>query len=911
MSLFAPGILLLARMPFSRKLILVAGGFLIAMVVSCGMLAWTLNKDIAFVRSERLGVQALAPLTTLVHELTRHRSQAIAAHIGRTSLPADAGAPVDAALLALAAWSSGPGAGFGMAMRTAALREEWQALRGGAGDAAKEFERHGALLDHCIALAGAIADASSLSLDPVMDSYALGDLVASRGLLAVDALGRLAASAAALPSKRAADKPTLLRLAADHRDVESTVAAARADIDRAIDFNSALKPDVSALVQRFSESASGFENRAESALLEAAVPTLTGDAALTAAEPAIEDTQALLLSMLPVLDRRLAERESAAQQHLWTAISVCAVALLLSSYLFQCFVIALRRGLRGVLGAAAELAEGRYPETVALGTRDELQTIGDRLASVAEALREHDARRAEHLRQAAKLTAALGASSVGLMIVGPDERLEYLNPAMADMLLPQQAVLGLSAGVDAARLIGLPFDRFGAELAALAAEARKSGHSVQRRIHLGSGGFDVALASVRDSDGRLLGLVLQWAECTQQLALDAQVAAIVRAAAAGDFEQRVAVEGLSGGMRARADNLNRLLDAVVGNMLQLDEVFARLSNGDLTRTMPHSDGATGLFARLSNSANATIRRLAALVAGIQGAAGHVNQAAGEIAAGNLDLSQRTEQQAAAIEETASSMEELTGTVRSNADAAREASELVQKTCTVARDGGQLMTEVIGDMRAIEQATAKVTDIVALIDSIAFQTNLLALNASIEAARAGERGRGFAVVASEVRNLAGRVAAAAGEVKQLCSDSIDKVSVGARRANRAGETVGGVVSSIQHIARLIENISGASVQQSESLVQINAAVAQMDDSTQQNAALVEQASAAAGSLRQQSAELAQMVAAFQLLPLAPPAVPDERSSSMTAANAVAPATAQRRRASARGGAAVQEAAWTEF
>ncbi len=238
-------------------------------------------------------------------------------------------------------------------------------------------------------------------------------------------------------------------------------------------------------------------------------------------------------------------------------------------------------------------------------------------------------------------------------------------------------------------------------------------------------------------------------------------------------------------------------------------------------------------------------------------------ASAEIAAGNLNLSSRTEAQASSLEETAAAMEELTSTVRQNADNARQANQLVMSASGQARQGGQVVGDVVATMGAISDSSRRIADIIGVIDGIAFQTNILALNAAVEAARAGEQGRGFAVVASEVRSLAQRSAAAAKEIKDLIGASSEQVEAGARLVDTAGATMTGIVQAVQRVADLMSEIDAASSEQSQGIGQVNVSIAAMDDVTQQNAALVEEAAAAAGALEEQAARLAQVVSGFKL------------------------------------------------
>jgi methyl-accepting chemotaxis protein len=294
---------------------------------------------------------------------------------------------------------------------------------------------------------------------------------------------------------------------------------------------------------------------------------------------------------------------------------------------------------------------------------------------------------------------------------------------------------------------------------------------------------------------------------------------------------------MSGFFRQISDGINGLLEA---NSKALDDVgamFTRLAQGDLTQKIDAD--YQGMLGVLKDDANSTVDNLKEIVSSIKDATDAINTAAKEIASGNQDLSSRTEEQASSLEETASSMEQLTSTVKQNADNARQANELAGNAQQVAVKGGEVVGQVVDTMSAIHQSSSKIADIIGVIDGIAFQTNILALNAAVEAARAGEQGRGFAVVATEVRNLAQR-SAAAKEIKGLISDSVEKVEAGNRLVDQAGRTMEDVVSSIKRVAKIMGDISDASREQSSGIEQVSLAINQMDEVTQQNAALVEEA-----------------------------------------------------------------------
>ncbi|WP_298009433.1 methyl-accepting chemotaxis protein [uncultured Aquabacterium sp.] len=287
----------------------------------------------------------------------------------------------------------------------------------------------------------------------------------------------------------------------------------------------------------------------------------------------------------------------------------------------------------------------------------------------------------------------------------------------------------------------------------------------------------------------------------------------------------------------------------------------RVAAGDLTgRLETGRADETGVLLRALHDMQ---ERLVAVVGRVRGNAESVATASSEIAHGNLDLSQRTETQAAALQQTAATMDQLSSTVRHNADNARQANQLASGASSVAQRGGEVVGQVVDTMRGIQQSSGKIGDIISVIDGIAFQTNILALNAAVEAARAGEQGRGFAVVAGEVRALAQRSASAAREIKTLITDSLQQVDQGTTLVDQAGQTMGEIVDAIRRVSDIVAEISAASTEQSTGVSQVGQAVSQMDQATQQNAALVEESAAAAESLKQQARQLVDAVAVFRL------------------------------------------------
>jgi methyl-accepting chemotaxis protein len=342
---------------------------------------------------------------------------------------------------------------------------------------------------------------------------------------------------------------------------------------------------------------------------------------------------------------------------------------------------------------------------------------------------------------------------------------------------------------------------------------------------------------------RLIGEATATAAATKRNAMAAEMALVAVALAAGSLI---------------AWRITRGVTRPLGRAVAVAE---RIAEGDLTSEVrAERDDETG---RLLQAIASMQDRLSALVGHIRLAADAIETASSEVASGNQDLSHRTEQAASNLQQTASSMEQLTGTVKQSAEAARQANQLASSAAEVAARGGSVVSDVVTTMDQITHSSKKIADIIGVIDGIAFQTNILALNAAVEAARAGEQGRGFAVVAGEVRSLAGRSAEAAKEIKSLIGASVERVETGSRLVAAAGATMKEIVGSVQRVSDIIAAITASSAEQSEGIGQVNTAVTQLDQMTQQNAALVEEGAAAAESLKEQAQRLAQMVGTFRV------------------------------------------------
>lgn len=518
--------------------------------------------------------------------------------------------------------------------------------------------------------------------------------------------------------------------------------------------------------------------------------------------------------------------------------------------------------LQAAVDIADSVAAGNFDNQVDTSGKDETSHLLQTLSRMQSDLKVRTEKEREVAAEAMRIKVALDVGSNCVMLANKDGNIIYCNKAALDMMRNAEPDLRKDLpNFRADAIVGSSFDIYHRNpahqrnlLAALQAPMRSE-------INVGGRTFSLVATPVLGDAGVRLGTVVEWLDRTGEVAIEHEVSEIIEAAVVGDFSRRIGISDKYGFFLRLSTGINGMLDANGQALEEVGKMLARLADGDLTQKidMPYQ----GLLAKVRDDANGTVDNLRAIVSSLKEATDSINTAASEIAMGNQDLSGRTEQQASSLEETASSMEQLTSTVQQNAVNASRANELAGSAQRVAEQGGSVFGEVVSTMGAIQQSSNRIADIIGVIDGIAFQTNILALNAAVEAARAGEQGRGFAVVATEVRSLAQRSASAAKEIKSLIADSVDKVATGHRLVDQAGATMSEVVSSIQRVAHLIADISSASTEQSAGIAQVGLAITQMDEVTQQNAALVEQAAAAAESLQDQARCLADAVSVFRV------------------------------------------------
>ena len=533
-------------------------------------------------------------------------------------------------------------------------------------------------------------------------------------------------------------------------------------------------------------------------------------------------------------DEHAASNHSTQSLLIALALAAVAVACLLSWLITR----AIRNPLNHAVAVLSAIEKGNYSSPVTVGSPDEIGQTLQGLERMQTALRDRTEKEHTAAMENARMRTALDRMSVGAMLADPAGNIVYANDAVLAIFRTRvNEIRKQLPNFDADRIVGASFDTFHRVpshqrnlLAGLTGT-----HTID--LNMGDAVLRAVINSVTDADGKRVGSVVQWADRTAEVATEQEVEAVVAKAIEGDLTARIREEGKEAFFKALATGVNRLL----ANM------------ADVVRSMSR-------------------------------AAAEVRTGSEEISRGNADLSQRTEEQASSLEETASSMEEMTSTVKNNADNAAQANQLASAAREQAERGGSVVGAAVVAMGEINASSKRIADIISVIDEIAFQTNLLALNAAVEAARAGEQGRGFAVVASEVRNLASRSAEAAKEIKTLIQDSVGKVTEGTKLVDESGKVLAEIVTRVTKVTHVMAEIASSSREQASGIEQVNKAITMMDEVTQQNAALVEEASAAAQALSEQASNLTQLISRYRL--------GEDRSENAPSAAPAAPAIERR-------------------
>ena len=867
------GIRFLSGMKMPQKMLLIAVIFLVPIVYLLVVYERNLNSQIEFTQLEIDGVRQIEPARKIIQSMQLHRgvSQlALAGNEGARAKLVDIKAQIAAAIEEQNKVDEVLGSVFNTREEWKKLRSEWQALAAKAETLAapESFKSHTAVIGLVQDFIILTADRSNMTLDPDLETFYLIDAFATKVIRATEFAGQMRAmsvrsmqSAAISPEDRM-ELAVLVRL----------IARDQADIDIGLDkveqANAEAKGALSQPRQTMKAATEAYLKLVQAEVISPETPQGDPVNMLKVASSAIDAAYAMNDVARKEFKRLAGERVDRLKAERLRSIVAVGTALLVVFYLFLAFRSYLITAIQAIAGMARRMAGGDFSQAATVESSDEMAEIAKELNTTQSSLREKIEAERVIAQANLRIKNALDVSSTNVMVADNDGNIIYCNTSVMAMLRNAEADIRKQLpNFSADKVLGSSFDSFHrnpSHQRNLLGSLRAT-HRVE--ILVGGRTFVLVANPIIVGQNERIGTVVEWLDRTAEVALEKEVAEVISAAGVGDYAKRLNTADMPGFFKVLGDGINNLLEANSRALGDVANILSRLSHGDLRETI--STEYQGLLGKVKDDANTTVENLSEIVTAIKQATDAISTASQEIAQGNQDLSGRTEEQASSLEETASSMEQLTGTVKQNAENARQANELAGSAQVVAEKGGAVVAQVVQTMGAIHKSSSKISDIIGVIDSIAFQTNILALNAAVEAARAGEQGRGFAVVATEVRSLAQRSAAAAKEIKGLISDSVEKVQSGTRLVDQAGHTMEDVVASIGRVAKIMNDIAAASHEQSSGIEQVSRAITQMDEVTQQNAALVEQAAAAAESLEEQARALTQSVSIFQLAGVSQP------------------------------------------
>ena len=782
----------------------------------------SLGDTLGFTADEQLGLLLSKPLQQISRKLGRHaelEAESFVHHTGNSAQMQQLFRNVDDELEEFTALEKRYGDSNTHTLLQA-LNDQWLALKAAKPATIEEsLMRHSAALDALFAVKEAISADLKVGLDPEVASYNILDVALAKLPQAERYLSETRVHVAALNDDGEYDPAEGFRLTTLIAVVNERVAAARKQIKLAAD----AAKDRPEIARRLTEAGKTWGQGTDAWVDELTREMRTGHPRPATTQALFDSSASLtqsLDSMEGVLEKAaddaLEIRHTHQLQNAAFALAGSAAAMAVATVLMLALAKRIAGAIRRLLTISGRIADGHYENAVDESGADEISRLFAGMSLMQRKLKTQIDAEREQLIAMGRIRAALDNVSGSVMMADASGTIIYLNTAMQTLLKSAEADIRRDLPQFTATGVA------GSRLDVLHRDLAHSRHMIEElrgphtfQFSLGGREFRLTLNPVLSSDGERLGAVVEWVDRTLEVSMEREVQEMVAGVLEGNLAHRI----------------------------------------DLT-------GKDGFFAVLGRDVNQLVDNITEIVATVQKAAAEIHHGAKEISEGNSNLSNRTEQQASSLEKTAQSMEQMTTTVRQNADNASQASQLATAARDQAHNGGVVVGKAVAAMGEINIASRRIADIVSVIDELAFQTNLLALNAAVEAARAGEQGRGFAVVAAEVRNLASRSATSARQIKDLIQDSVQKVEDGSQLIALSGQSLGEIVAAVKKVNDVVSEIAMASREQSTGIEQVNRAVIEMDAMTQQNAALVEEATAASLSMTDHAQTLIQMMERYQ-------------------------------------------------
>lgn len=857
------------RMNIAGKLGVTAILLLLPSLVVISMFTHEKNVTIEFVQKEIRGVEYLAALKQLLVKFADHRNVTdsyLNVTSGRdNSAVVQQSKQVAEAIKLVDAVDSRYGLEFKSTEAWQKIKQDWAALEPQALQLSADvnFARHTQLVEQVIELTVHVSDQSNLTLDPEVNTYYLMNVVSIRLPELIDHVSEHRSLSVGVAKRGGVlDEASKISIAVLDQHITERRNETQHDLAVAYEADPELKSALSDKEVEFTSQLSSFTDLIKQEIYLAENVSVSPDKVFTAGTSVLQAISNFYDSANPLLKSLLQKRIDTLQSDKYKQLAVISAVILIVMLFVVVMIRYITKNILDIKSVFSRITEGNFRNSVDLDAYDELGDLMRALQTMQVNLNVDISDTRERGIKAARVERALDNVSSCVMLANNNLEIIYMNKAVEALF--KNAELDIRKQIpsfDSNKLLGANIDHFHANPSHQRGMLAKLASTFSSSLEIGGRHMNIVANPVVDPEGNRIGTVVEWLDRTREVKIEHEIAGIVESVKVGVLNQRIDLSDKNGFFAKLSEGINELSDVIENAFKDIGSAMESMAEGDLTNRI--TSDYSGVYLNCKNDINTTIDKLSEIFGQVIESANFINNSSQEIASGNNNLSQRAEQQAANLQETAASMEELTSTVKNNADNAQQANVLANNAKELAEKGGAVVNAAVSAMQEINESSNKIADIISVIDEIAFQTNLLALNASVEAARAGEQGRGFSVVATEVRNLAQRSATAARESKELIQTSVHKVRAGTEFVNETGKALSEIVAGVKKVGDIVAQIAEASVEQSAGIGQVNQAVAQMDEITQQNAALAEQASAASVSMSDLSENMVDTLSFFKI------------------------------------------------
>jgi methyl-accepting chemotaxis protein len=858
----------LKRLTLAGKMACLAILLLLPGIISLSMLNHDKNAAIEFAEKEIKGIEYLSAVKPLLAQLTEHRTNSNTFFLNNNrddDSVMQIGKKVSDTIKSI---DSGVEARLSEEFKTAEhwekIKADWETLQkqGLQQTAENNFSQHSELIEQVNELMVHVSDQSNLTLDPDVDSFYMMTVVSIRLPELIDHVNELRSVANRVAKAGTElDQQSKIQIAVLDQHINERFGETEHDLAAVFEKNPAIKSVISGKQEKFSEDLKKFTDSVKQDIYLSQDIKVPAEQIFSLGTAAIRSLDDLYDEANPQLKSIIEKRIEGLQQAKLVQLGLVVFIIIAVGIIGYFMIRNVTGSIKQVVATFLNISNGQFRNLVDLEGRDEIGDLWRKLETMQVALNVDISNTRELATKAIRVERALENVSSSVMVANNNLDIIFMNKSVERLFKNAEADIRKELPeFNASNLMGANIDQFHKNPAHQRGLLANLTGSHSGSLEIGGRHMDIVANPVKDTDGNRIGTVVEWVDRTREVKIEREIEEIVNYVKVGRLDKRLALTDKHGFFAKLSEGINELTDVIERVFKDVGSTMESMAEGDLTNRI-NSD-YQGVYLNCKNDINATIDKLSEIFGKVNESASFINNSSQEIASGNNNLSQRAEQQAANLQETAASMEELTSTVKNNADNAQQANVLASNARELAEKGGSVVTAAVSAMQEINESSNKIADIIGVIDEIAFQTNLLALNASVEAARAGEQGRGFSVVATEVRNLAQRSATAARESKELIQNSVQKVRAGSEFVNQTGNALSEIVMGVKKVGDIVAAIASASVEQSAGIAQVNQAVSQMDEITQQNAALAEEASAASVSMSDLSTNMVELLSFFK-------------------------------------------------